>query len=92
MAINPKRPTITYENIALFKSDKDANLDISNSGENISFIPFVQSLDFSFETERRNLATLGNKKFIDNSNQIAPDINLSVSRYEDFWRFFRLFY
>jgi hypothetical protein len=84
MAINTDRPIITYENIALFQSDTPAHSVASNSGQNLSFLPLVQSINFSVDIPRTNAGALGTKGFIDQSNRNAPDVQFSVNTIEDF--------
>jgi hypothetical protein len=84
MAINIDRPIITYENIALFQSDAPAHSAASNSGDGLSFLPLVQSIDFSVDIPRTNAGALGTKGFIDQSNRNAPDLQFSINTIEDF--------
>lgn len=84
MSINMNRPIITYENIALLKSDFPAYSAESNSGNNISFLPLIQSIDFSFDIDRTNVASLGTKSFVNQSIAKAPDINVTINSFEDF--------
>lgn len=84
MAINIDRPIITYENIALFQSDAPAYSEASNSGDGLSFLPLVQSIDFSVDIPRTNAGALGTKGFIDQSNRNAPDLQFSINTIEDF--------
>ena len=84
MAINPNRPIITYENIALFQSDAPAHSSASNSVDALSFLPLVQSIDFSVDIPRTNIGALGTKGFVDQSNRNAPDVQFSINIIEDF--------
>lgn len=84
MAINANRPTITYENIALFQSDTPAHSVSSNSGDGLSFLSLVQGISFSVDIPRTNAGALGTKNFIDQSNRNAPDVQFSVNTIEDF--------
>ena len=68
MAINPNRPIITYENVAVFQSDTPAHSGVSNSGQNLSILPLVQSINFSTDLERTNVGAIGTKDFIDSTN------------------------
>lgn len=77
MAINPDRPIITYENVALFQGES------SNSGD-IKFLPGVQSLSYSFDLQRNSVGQLGSKKFISRNPGLYPDINLEIQKNEDF--------
>jgi len=88
MAINKNRQTITYENIAMFQSTSPAHSGINNSGANLSFLPFVQNLNFSFDVPLTNVGNLGTKSFIDQSSFIQPDVNLSVNTIETFENLF----
>ena len=88
MAINVDRPIITYENIALFQSDTPAHSTESNSGQNLSFLPLVQGVNFSVDIERTNAGALGTKGFIDQSNRNAPDLQFSINTIEDFGHLF----
>jgi len=88
MAINPDRPIITYENVALFQSQTPAHSAVSNSGSNLSFLPLVQGIDFSVDIPRTNVGALGTKDFIDQSNRNAPDVNLTINTFEDFGNLF----
>ena len=68
--MNKNRPKITYENVALFQTFNSshkkafAHNTISNSGSGLSFIPHVQSIDFSFDSNRDSIGSLGTKKLI----------------------------
>jgi len=84
MAIKNNRPIITYENVAILMSDAPAYSVDSNTGYNLSFLPFVQSIDLSFDAERTNVGSIGSKKIIDSSNRSAPDVNFNINIYEDF--------
>jgi hypothetical protein len=88
MAINPDRPIITYENVALFQSQTPAHSAASNSGSNLSFLPLVQGIDFSVDIPRTNVGALGAKNFIDQSNRNAPDVNFTINIFEDFGNLF----
>lgn len=88
MAINKDRPIITYENIALFQSDTPAHSVASNSGQNLSFLPLVQSVNFSVDIARANAGALGTKGFVDQSNRNAPDVQFSINAIEDFDKLF----
>ena len=88
MAINADRPIITYENIALFQSDTPAHSAESNSGQNLSFLPLVQGVNFSVDIARTNVGALGTKDFIDQSNRNAPDMQFSINTIEDFEHLF----
>ncbi len=88
MAINKDRPIITYENIALFQSDTPAHSAESNSGQNLSFLPLVQGVNFSVDIGRTNAGALGTKGFIDQSNRNAPDVQFSINTIEDFGHLF----
>lgn len=88
MAINPDRPIITYENVALFQSQTPAHSAVSNSGSNLSFLPLVQGIDFSVDIQRTNAGALGTKGFVDQSNRNAPDVNFTINIFEDFGNLF----
>ena len=91
MAINPNRPTITYENVAVFQSEHLSYGSESNSGQNLSFLPLVQSINFSFDTPRINSSALGSKNLIDQSNFVAPNVSFSIKATEDFGELFSNF-
>ena len=84
MAINPNRPVITYENVAVFQSDTPAHSGASNSGQNLSFLPLVQGVNFSIDVARTNVGALGTKDFIDQSNRSAPDVKFTINTIENF--------
>ena len=84
MPININRPIITYENIALLQSSTPAYTAESNSGSNISFLPLVQGIDFSFDIQRTDISAIGTKGFTNQSIKNAPDINLQINVFEDF--------
>ena len=88
MAINPDRPVITYEKVAVFQSDTPAHSGVSNSGQNLSFLPLVQSINFSTDVARTNVGAIGTKDFIDQSNRTAPDVNFSINTIENFGKLF----
>jgi len=92
MSVNPDRPIITYENIALFHSDTPAHSSISNSGENIFFLPLVQSISFSVDAPRKNTQGLGSRNFLTRNTWEAPDINFSVNVIEHLKEESSLFY
>lgn len=74
--------SIRYENIAILHSDLGAHSVENNSGQNLSFLPLVQGLNFSFDVETNNVAELGNNRFINTSYVNAPDVNLSIDTLE----------
>lgn len=84
MSDNLNRPVIKYNNIALFQSDTGANSTRSNSGHHLSFLPYVQSMDFSFDVNRNNSSAIGTKNFINQSSQIGPDVLFTINTLEDF--------
>jgi hypothetical protein len=88
MAINPNRPVITYENVAVFQSDTPAHSLSSNDAQNLSFLPLVQGIEFSTNIERTNVGALGTKDFIDQSNRNAPDVQFSINTIENFGNLF----
>ena len=88
MPININRPIITYENIALLQSSTPAYTAESNSGSNISFLPLVQGIDFSFDIQRTDISAIGTKGFTNQSIKNAPDINLQINVFEDFGNLF----
>ena len=88
MAINPNRPIITYENVALFESNTPAHSLSSNNAQNLSFLPLVQGIEFSTDIERTNVGALGTKDFIDQSNRNAPDVQFSINTIENFGNLF----
>ena len=57
MSTNIKRPVITYENVAVFKSNISniSTEEQKNSGQNLSFLPFVQGISFSFDISRTKI-------------------------------------
>ena len=88
MAINPDRPVITYENVALFQSNTPAHNLSSNNAQNLSFLPLVQGIEFSTDIQRTNVGALGTKDFIDQSNRNAPDVQFSINTIENFSNLF----
>jgi hypothetical protein len=88
MAINEKRPAISYENIAMLQSSAPAYSIESNSGQNVAFLPLVQSIEVSFDIPRNNAGEIGSKGFINQSFQNAPDVSLKINSYEDFSKLF----
>lgn len=88
MSINLNRPTITYENIALFQSDTGAHNLTSNSGANLSFLPLVQGVNFSVDVPRTNTAALGTREFVSQANRRGPDVQFSIDVIEDFGHLF----
>jgi hypothetical protein len=88
MAINNQRPSITYENVALFQSSTGGYNVLSNIASGLSCLPHVQSIDFSFQKDRKNVGNLGTKDLIIQSVQNAPDINFNVNTIEDFGEMF----
>lgn len=99
MAINTDRPIITYESIALFRSetgfspfDTDESIQAANSGDNLKFITNVQSINFGFSENRsRKAGAIGTKKLIYNQTQLTPDVDLEVTINEDFSDMFSLY-
>ena len=63
MAIDPQRPTITYENIAVFQSSSPAHNTASNDSTGISFIPLVDGVEISFDVNEKLVREIGNKEF-----------------------------
>ena len=88
MSTNIQRPVITYENVAVFQGDIPAHSEAANSGASLEFIPSVQSLSFSFDIQRSNRAKIGSRDFIDRSNRVSPNVNLSIDINEDFGQLF----
>lgn len=88
MAINPNRPVITYENVAVFQSDTPAHSLSANDAQNLSFLPLVQGIEFSTNIARTNVGALGTKDFIDQSNRNAPDVQFSINTIENFSNLF----
>ena len=88
MSINPERPVITYENVALFQGSPMANSIINNSGDGLKFLPNVIGIDFSFDTSNRNVGALGTKNLISNTTNLSPDINLNIRTSEGFGNLF----
>jgi hypothetical protein len=91
MSTNIKRPVITYENVAVFKSNVSniSTEEQKNSGQNLSFLPFVQGISFSFDISRTNVAALSTDNFVDKSNRLSPDVNFSIDTLEDFGELFK---
>jgi hypothetical protein len=87
MAINYNRPIITYENIALFRSDSPAWNESNNSGSGLSFVPLLQSMDLGFSIKRDDVAALGSKSKISRKISELPVIDIGVNVYEDFGAF-----
>jgi len=79
MAINPKRPIITYENVALLQSKSPAYNASSNKYNNISFLPLVDNINFSFDIQRTNVSAIGTKSFVNKSIKNAPDVKLTIN-------------
>lgn len=84
MPIKQDRQIIGYENVALLVGDAPAYIPESNSGDSLSFLPLVQSINFSFNVERKNASAIGSKNIIDSSNRNAPDVNFNINTLEDF--------
>ena len=81
--VNHNRPIITYENIALFKSDKHAFFPSSNSGSGIDLVENVQSANFSFSIDNKRKGELGSKIHLDTNFVRAPEVQLEISKYEN---------
>ena len=84
MSININRPIITYENVGVFQSSVPAHNAESNSGENISFLPLVQGIDFSIDIDRASISAIGTKGFVNRSLKRSPDIDLKINSIETF--------
>ena len=83
-----KRPVIKYSNVALIQSDSPCHRTAANSGDNLSFIPSVQAIGFSFEINRSQEGSIGSRNFSANSNWRSPDLNFNISTYESFGSLF----
>lgn len=92
MAINENRPTITYENIAVFCSAESAHNSGSNSGDGLSFVPLVQAADISFSVERKSVGEIGSKALNKQQFLSAPDVNFTISKGETFDQLFGHFF
>ena len=84
MAINPDRPTITYENIAVFQSNSPAHNAGSNAATGISFVPLAESVEISFSVDEKLVREIGNKKFNQKQSYLAPNVNFSLAKKESF--------
>ena len=87
MSFNYKRPVISYENVTVLESDF-TGISATETG-NLSFVPHVQSLNFSFGTERKNIKQLASKDFASNQTYLSPDINLNFNKFENLGNFFK---
>lgn len=92
MAINENRPTITYENIAVFCSAESAHNSGSNSGDRLSFVPLVQAADISFSVDRKSVGEIGSKALNKQQFLSAPDVNFTISKGETFDQLFGHFF
>lgn len=92
MAINENRPTITYENIAVFCSAESAHNSGSNSGDRLSFVPLVQAADISFSIDRKSVGEIGSKTLNKQQLLSAPDVNFTISKGETFDQLFGHFF
>lgn len=92
MAINENRPTITYENIAVFCSAESAHNSGSNSGDGLSFVPLVQAADISFSIDRKSVGEMGSKTLNKQQLLSAPDVNFTISKGETFDQLFGHFF
>jgi len=81
--INHRRPTISFENIAIFKTDEDAFSHLSNSGSGIDLVENVQSANFAFSIDNKREGELGDKEYIDSNYVRAPEVALTISKYEN---------
>ena len=84
MSINANRPTITYENIAVFQSNSPAHDTSSNYATGISFVPLAESVEISFGVDEKLVREIGNKQFSEKQSYLAPDVNFSLSKKESF--------
>ena len=73
-----KRPTIEYNNIALFKSLQPAHSDATNSGSAINHVRGVQGISFDFNVDRTKTTSLGTKNLLTNQNHLQPDVSLAI--------------
>jgi len=87
--MTPSRPRVTYENVALFQSmGEKAHSHSFNSGSGLSFVPHVQSIDFSFDMGRQSAGAMGSKKLITQGAKLNPDVNFNISAIETFGSLF----
>ena len=86
--MSTKRPIIRYSNVALIQSDSPCHTRAANSGDNLSFIPSVQAIGFSFEMNRSQEGSIGSRNFSANSNWRSPDLNFNISTNESFGSLF----
>lgn len=92
MSINANRPTITYENAALLKSNAPSYSVESNSGNNINFIPYLQDFNFDFSTETENVLSIGDKYYSKQISNKEPKVNLKINVLENFGHLFSGFF
>ena len=83
-----KRPIIRYSNVALIQSDSPCHTTAANSGDNLSFLPSVQAIGFSFEINRSQEGSIGSRNFSANSSWRSPDLNFNISTHESFGSLF----
>ena len=91
MSINKNRPIISYNNIALFQSDpyQLGNMTGANSGQNLNFLPFVESIDFAVIHPEQSVAQIGSKKFAQKNYFNEPSVSLKINCREDFTDLFQ---
>ena len=78
------KQTVQYKDIALFMSKKGAHSAISNSGAGLTFLPNVQSINFSVDVGIEKINSISSDQAILKTIPKSPDVMLTISTIEDF--------
>lgn len=85
------RPTVQYQDVALFKSNTGAYVSGSNAGDNLKFIQKVQGINFSIDVGSETTQSISSQRSILNQKIKSPDVNLTVNTIEDFGDMWKTF-
>lgn len=84
MPINKQRPIIRYNNLALLRSDSPAFSEESNSGNNVDFLPLVQSLDFGFNVPESREQVISSRNVLNHFFKPGIEVDLNLNFIENF--------
>ena len=88
MSINQDRKVIRYNNIFPLMSESPCWVQDNNEYSNLKPLSHVQSLEFSFDIPRENVAGIGSKSLVSKPITRSPDVNVSFRSYETFGSLF----
>lgn len=84
MTTNIKRPVIRYNNISLLKGGSPAFDINSNSGDGVSFLSYVNSLNFNFSVPKNKEQVISSKSSLNHFFKPGVEVKLQLQKNEDF--------